>query len=73
MIQATDTLFLSNKQKKNIETDEQVPSLIPTLPTTATWFDHSAMSIAVSPYQLLWEKMKGPKIIKILFDIYITE
>lgn len=49
MIQATDTLFLSNKQKENIETDKQVPSLIPTLPTTATWFDHSAMSIAVSP------------------------
>lgn len=48
MTQTTDTLFLNNKQKENIETDEQTPSLIPTLPTTATWFDPS-MSIRGSP------------------------
>lgn len=36
MTQATDTLFLNHEQKENIETEEQAPSLMPTLPTAAT-------------------------------------
>lgn len=65
MTQATDTLFLNNKQKENAETDEQAPSLIPTLPTTPTWFDHAALSIEGSPPTsycgIRWKGLKALK------------